>query len=234
VASDPDRVSARINAHLKGKAARSEAAKRLLDYEKLKECTFQPETDRSSRSLAKLKEQVAADGGVVVVRGLGRYLELKELTRKLDEDKEQREREAFSKPGFSWPEGMTKPPTVPQPFHLSSADTALAHLAQREAQIAKEKATAEAAAEASAVAEERRIAALRLSSSSSSKTKQNKQQQQPQQQKQSSARAGMHPSQQHILLQQALDINDDFSTMGRQSRDSSSLLTGPALNITKL
>ena len=230
IASDPDRVSARINAHMKGKAARSEAAKRLLDYEKLKECTFQPETDRSARSLAKLKEQVAADGGVVVVRGLGRYLELKELTRKLDEDKEQREREAFSKPGFSWPEGMTKPPTVPQPFHLSSADTALAHLAQRELQVAKEKATAEATAEAAAVAEERRIAALRMStSSSSSKAKQSKQQQQQQQQPSSSVstRAGMHPSQQHILLQQALDNSDDFLT-SKIPRDV------PSLNITRI
>jgi hypothetical protein len=233
VATDPDRISARVNAHMKGKAARSEAAKRLLDYEKLKECTFQPETDRSARSLAKLKEQVAADGGVVVVRGLGRYLELKELTRKLDEDKEQREREAFSKPGFSWPDGMTKPPTVPQPFHLSSADTALAHLAQKEIQIAKEKAIAEASAEAAAIAEERRIAALRVSNSSSKK-KENKQQQQQQQQQQqsSSARTGMHPSQQHILLQQALE-NDDYNVISDIRKDSS-LLTGPALNITRL
>jgi hypothetical protein len=87
VRSDPEHISERIAEHLKAKAERNEAVKRLVDVEQLKECTFQPETAASARSHAKLKDAVAADGGVVVVRGLGRYLELKELQRKLDDEK---------------------------------------------------------------------------------------------------------------------------------------------------
>lgn len=87
VRSDPDHVSERIQGHLKAKAEQVESQKRLMDYEQLRECTFQPDTEKSAKSYEKGKEQVAADGGVVVVRGLGRYLELKELQRRLDDDR---------------------------------------------------------------------------------------------------------------------------------------------------
>jgi hypothetical protein len=256
VQSDPDHVGTRIAAHQRARAARAEAAKRLVDYEALKECTFQPETQASARSHARIKGQVAADGGVVVVRGLGRYLELKELKRKLEEERAEREREAFSiAPDFVWPEAGPKPPTVPQPFQLSSADTAAAHAARRTsiggAAVAPTAAADRAAQEAADEAEERRIAAARVASGlsasasaySSAAAAAPAQRRTaaaparlasaapaPPQRLRAQARGGpMHPSQRHALLLQA--VNSDG--LASPTRPEASAFGGE-LNLTRM
>jgi hypothetical protein len=68
-------------------AARRDAMRKQQEYEELRACTFAPETAASRASLAKLREAAAVDGGVVVVRGLGRHLELKEMTKQMEEEK---------------------------------------------------------------------------------------------------------------------------------------------------
>lgn len=87
IRSDPEHVSERIKEYEKSKAAKLEAARKLAEYEAMAGCTFAPDTGASKKSHAKVAEAVAADGGVVVVRGLGRHLELRELSRKLEEEK---------------------------------------------------------------------------------------------------------------------------------------------------
>lgn len=87
VASDPEHVTERIAEHAAASAAALEAARRRAEYEELKACTFAPQTAASQASLARAKAAVEADGGVVVVHGLGRHLELKELTRRMEEEK---------------------------------------------------------------------------------------------------------------------------------------------------
>ena len=67
--------------------ARRDAARKRAEYEELRACTFAPETATSQSSLARLRQAAEVDGGVVVVRGLGRHLELRELTRHLEEEK---------------------------------------------------------------------------------------------------------------------------------------------------
>jgi len=67
--------------------ARMEALRRQSEYAELAPCTFAPQTAASKASLARLKEAAAVDGGVVIVRGLGRHLELKELSRQMEAEK---------------------------------------------------------------------------------------------------------------------------------------------------
>jgi len=86
-ASDPVGLSARVAEVREAVEAKREATRRRAEYEELAPCTFAPSIAPSQASLAKLKEAAAVDGGVVVVRGLGRHLELKELSRHLEEEK---------------------------------------------------------------------------------------------------------------------------------------------------
>ena len=53
-----------------------------------KECTFQPNVSIS-------KKHVPERGGPVIVRGLGRHLELKEMAKKQEEERLSREEEVF-------------------------------------------------------------------------------------------------------------------------------------------
>ena len=84
------------------------AARRELEYKQLKDCTFEPARASS----------VAQPDGPVVVRGLGRYLENKDLARRIEQDRKAREAEAFSVRGAT--KSVPGAPTVPEPFNLST------------------------------------------------------------------------------------------------------------------
>ena len=63
-----------------------------------------------------------ASQGPVVVRGLGRYLELKELARRKQEEQREREEKAFGTAatgGVASHIDAAAPPTRPRPFKLS-------------------------------------------------------------------------------------------------------------------
>jgi hypothetical protein len=87
VTSDPERVSEQVAEVLAAAEAKREVARKRAEFDELKSCTFAPETHVSKVSLAKLKHAAEIDGGVVIVRGLGRHLELKELSRHIEEEK---------------------------------------------------------------------------------------------------------------------------------------------------
>jgi len=89
--------------HLSEKRRRREA-------EQNAECTFNPETTKSYEE----PEQV------VVVSGLGRFFELRELARKQQEDQQKREAKVFQPSSKSRCDGIT----IPEPFALSGGGKA--------------------------------------------------------------------------------------------------------------
>jgi len=86
--------------------------------EKLKDCTFHPEIN---------SQRPKTNKGPVVVRGLGRFLELRDLAKRREEEKSQREREVFCEP----PEVIHRTHTVPQPFRLATDANARRHRARQ-------------------------------------------------------------------------------------------------------
>jgi hypothetical protein len=98
---DPN-LAAAIKDELVEKAHRRMEGARTKDEDLLTDCTFQPRHSAEKRVEAE---------GPVVVRGLGRFLELKELARRQAAGPPQKKR-AIERVG---------PVTIPEPFHLSTA-----------------------------------------------------------------------------------------------------------------
>lgn len=86
--------------------------RRALEYEELKECTFAPVVNKGNPE--------SMQGGStkpIVIRGLGRHLELKEKTKRMAEAQRQREEKAFLLK-VSQPKDLY---TIPKPFNLSTS-----------------------------------------------------------------------------------------------------------------
>mmetsp|Transcript_28557 Transcript_28557/g.50753 ORF Transcript_28557/g.50753 Transcript_28557/m.50753 type:complete len:779 (+) Transcript_28557:58-2394(+) len=79
--------------------------KKEKEYEELKDCRFRPQ----------VKEKTASSNGPVVVNGLSRYLELRDLARRQEEEKREREEKVFMKNVKHDPYHVY---TVPRPFQL--------------------------------------------------------------------------------------------------------------------
>ena len=107
--TDVDTLTQRIKDKEREKMSQCQQVKKKKEYEELKECTFTPAIKRT------VPKQPP---GPIVVRGLGRHLELKELAQRQAEDKAERERKAF----LTNVSSSQKTYTVPAPFQLSSND----------------------------------------------------------------------------------------------------------------
>ena len=103
-----DEMSRRIEAQMQEREAKLEQARRVAQHDQLKECTFAPKL--RAKSAAE-----PADASPVVVRGLGRYMELKEMAKRQAEAQKQREQKAF----IVDPPARLQGYTVPEPFRLS-------------------------------------------------------------------------------------------------------------------
>lgn len=77
---------ARIRQRLKQKHAKIAAERRKRELKEMEECTFKPQTNEYIKDNSN---------ELVVVKGLGRHLELQELKKKKDEDRRLREAEVF-------------------------------------------------------------------------------------------------------------------------------------------
>lgn len=89
-------------------------------YEELKDCTFQPQTNKS----------VKDTDGPIVVRGLGKHLERNEKAKKLKDDQKEREEHAFKvKPAKSVMQGYT----IPEPFNLQQQHETVTENRKKEA-----------------------------------------------------------------------------------------------------
>lgn len=111
---DVETLTERIKHHAMRKGAAIDQERRRREYDELKECTFKPQI----RSKPAKQQQ-----GPIIVRGLGRHLELKELAQKKEEEKRERERKAFLLDTTARSTSVAKPYTVPAPFKLSSNDS---------------------------------------------------------------------------------------------------------------
>ena len=96
IVSDPGGVSARVAALQAAHEAKLAAAARKQEYDELAACTFAPATNHGvvPASSAAYRPYAGSKGAasasappVVVIRGLGRYLETKELARRIKEEK---------------------------------------------------------------------------------------------------------------------------------------------------
>jgi len=81
--------------------------KEKMDKE-LSDCTFRPNVNRVEKKKKKTK-------GPIVVRGLGRFMELKNLAKQKENEQKQREREVFGLKNE-----LSRTHTVPKPFSFQS------------------------------------------------------------------------------------------------------------------
>ena len=89
---EPERMARDIRIHILEKEEKRRSELIAREIEDLRECTFRPAIAHSLASLEKQRQ----DSDPVVIRGLGRYLELKHLSARQKEEALQREREVFS------------------------------------------------------------------------------------------------------------------------------------------
>ena len=107
---EPDKLARDIRLHLQEREERRRAELMARELETLRECTFAPTV-----------QPAPADAGQpIVVRGLGRHLELKHLSIKQREEKVEREREVFSVKGVDRLRRQEDGGTILRPFSLSS------------------------------------------------------------------------------------------------------------------
>ncbi|RLN80471.1 hypothetical protein BBJ28_00001325 [Nothophytophthora sp. Chile5] len=138
-----------IEAERQKKADEIEAKRNAQELKELEQCTFRPNLRKSGprKRLPGTKNSPspprnADDAGraseqPVIVRGLGRFLELRELARKQQAEQKQREEKVFAPNANYEPRSYT----VPKPFKLSesSKDSIRRRLKVREEMRAKER-----------------------------------------------------------------------------------------------
>lgn len=105
----PEKIVKAIDAYRRDREMKLRQTRQEVEYESMKECTFAPDV-----AGAKVPKQT----GPVVVRGLGRYLELKDLAKRLEKEKKHREAKAFLVQGAE-KSTRVKGKTVCQPFNLT-------------------------------------------------------------------------------------------------------------------
>ncbi|GIQ90028.1 hypothetical protein KIPB_012671, partial [Kipferlia bialata] len=109
-AGNADAVSAHIELERKSHQAKVERMKKQREYNEIQKCTFTPRVRHVSRT---------AEADTVVVRGLGRHLELMEMARKKEREQDERE-QSLTRPKQRSRGDVSTPYTVPEPFKLSS------------------------------------------------------------------------------------------------------------------
>ncbi|KAG1692137.1 hypothetical protein DVH05_025757 [Phytophthora capsici] len=131
-----------IEAERQKKADDIEAKRNALELKELEECTFQPNLLKrrgklSSKGSPSPPRDSSAEEKPVIVRGLGRFLELKDLARKQQAEQKQREQKVFAPNSLYEPRSYT----VPKPFKLSetSKESIKRRLKVREEMRAKER-----------------------------------------------------------------------------------------------
>eukprot|EP00658_Telonema_sp_P-2_P023271 TRINITY_DN19316_c0_g1_i3.p1 TRINITY_DN19316_c0_g1~~TRINITY_DN19316_c0_g1_i3.p1 ORF type:complete len:316 (+),score=69.05 TRINITY_DN19316_c0_g1_i3:274-1221(+) len=108
--ADPSAITRKIEQQRLEREHKIEESRRHREFEELRECTFQPNIAKNRRP----KESTAP----IIVRGLGRHLELKEMARKQEEEAAEREAQVFK----LQPTASLSGYTVPQPFKLSGTE----------------------------------------------------------------------------------------------------------------
>lgn len=106
-----DHLTERLELEARERQERLERQRREVEAEKLRDCTFQPQISSANPSAHE-----KADEKPLVIRGLGRYMELKQMAKRQQDAQKQREQKAF----LIEPPARLHPYTVPEPFHLNT------------------------------------------------------------------------------------------------------------------
>lgn len=102
-----DTLTARLAHEQSERHERLERMRRQVEADTMKDCTFAPQ-------IAKEATPSTADDKPLIVRGLGRYMELKQMAKRQAEAQKQREQKVF----LTEPPARLQPYTVPEPFLL--------------------------------------------------------------------------------------------------------------------
>ena len=124
-------LTERLNLQSQQREAKLDAERKRREAAELEKCTFKPSV--KAKSPAAIKAEAS---GPVVVRGLGRYMELKDLAKRKVEAQKQREQRAF----LTEPPEKLQPYTVPEPFQLHEGRGLERRLALERELLAKEAA----------------------------------------------------------------------------------------------
>jgi hypothetical protein len=116
---DGEQVMQRIREEQSRKEQLIQERRRQLELERHSECTFAPGTHKPFEESAK----------PVVVSGLDRFFELRELAAKQNKDQNDREAKAFNLKTSSI--ARCNGVTIPEPFHLSQACVDAARLTKK-------------------------------------------------------------------------------------------------------
>jgi hypothetical protein len=125
---EPEKMAQQIRAGMLAKEERRRQELMHREIDELKDCTFAPKINPPpSRKQAMVLmgdgESYSGNAGdAPVIRGLGRYLELKVMTIKKAEDAEIREKEVFSVRNAESYRRQEDGATIVQPFLLSARD----------------------------------------------------------------------------------------------------------------
>lgn len=107
--NEPEKIVKAIDAYRRDREMKLRQTRQEVEYESMKECTFAPDVGGA---------RVPKQTGPVVVRGLGRYLELKDLAKRLEQEKSDRAARAFVVQGAAKTKRV-KGKTICQPFKLT-------------------------------------------------------------------------------------------------------------------
>eukprot|EP00878_Enallax_costatus_P021208 GHUV01022446.1.p1 GENE.GHUV01022446.1~~GHUV01022446.1.p1 ORF type:complete len:368 (+),score=115.39 GHUV01022446.1:191-1294(+) len=121
--SEVDAVVRRLHSAQQSKEDKVEAAMSFKQYQELKQCTFAPE----------INKEVPRQQGPVLVRGLGRFMELKEMAKRQAEQKAAVEAKVFMTNIHA--NTRQRPFTVPKPFWLGRSAESEQQEEQRRAQV---------------------------------------------------------------------------------------------------
>ena len=110
---EPERMGQEIRKRMQEKEEKRQAAIVAREMEELKECTFQPRIPEPKTSIG-----LDAAQDPVVVRGIGRHIELRQMSNKLKQEKMEREREVFHVQHVDKYRDLYGS-TIPAPFTLS-------------------------------------------------------------------------------------------------------------------
>ena len=137
--ADADSVLERVAQQARDRDEKLERLRREREAEELRECTFAPKVQpraagakkEGGRAVVSSDATRGGEGGEgasgVVVRGLGRYMELKQMAKAQAEAQKQREQRAF----LTEPSARTLAYTVPQPFRIHEPSEAATERSQR-------------------------------------------------------------------------------------------------------
>jgi len=132
-ANDPNKTKQVIQAQLEAREQERQRKLKEAEENEMAQCTFHPQ-------LCDHPTSSASSSQPVVVRGLNRFLELKSLKKRQDEEAAERAKKVFFEDVSNPRIGGKQPFTIPRPFTLSHE----AHAGERQAKLAAAWAIAEA------------------------------------------------------------------------------------------